>query len=193
MSRKRDKPYHSRHHGPYPLSKRRRPPPLSDDAVEYELPDYSSSKSPATVVVIGLPQDCALLDIKSRFQIYGCISRTTMQHGGAAYVTFRSKESAEAAITASVDPSFGISIDSKRESISFSSISKVRQAAKDLDRDHQSARSPRRRSEASGDSRWRSEFRGWAAAQVQVKVQVVWPNDPVPQWREAVSSKDSPR
>ncbi|PSR85042.1 RNA recognition motif domain protein, partial [Actinidia chinensis var. chinensis] len=23
-------------------------------------------------------------------------------------------------------------------------------------------------------------------------VQVVWPNDPVPQWREAVSSKDSP-
>ncbi|GFZ21583.1 hypothetical protein Acr_29g0007450 [Actinidia rufa] len=25
-----------------------------------------------------------------------------------------------------------------------------------------------------------------------LQVQVVWPNDPVPQWREAVSSKDSP-
>ena len=37
-----------------------------------------------------------------------------MRHGGVAYVTFRSKESAEAAIAASLDPSFGISIDSKR-------------------------------------------------------------------------------
>ena len=119
MSRKRDKTYHSRHHGPYRLSKRRRSPPLSDDAVEYALADYSSSKSPATVVVIGLPQDCALLDIKSRFQIYGWISRTTMRHGGVAYVTFRSKESAEAAIAASVDPSFGIAIDSKRVLSSF--------------------------------------------------------------------------
>ncbi|PSS13545.1 RNA recognition motif domain protein [Actinidia chinensis var. chinensis] len=137
MSRKRDKPYLSRHHAPYPLSKRRRPPPLSDDAVAYDRTDDSSSKSPATVVVMGLPQDCALLDIKSRFQIYGWISRTTMRHGGVAYVTFRSKESAEAAIAASVDPSFGIAIDSKR-------------------------------------------------------VQVMWANDPAPQWREAVSSKDSP-
>ncbi|KAL6969535.1 hypothetical protein U1Q18_029247 [Sarracenia purpurea var. burkii] len=115
MSRKRDKPYLSRH-VPYSLSKRRRPlpSPQSDDAVSDDRKDFSSAKSPATVVVTGLPPDYSLLDMKSRFQIYGCISRTIMPQGGVAYVTFRSKDSADSAIAASLDPSFGITIDSKR-------------------------------------------------------------------------------
>ncbi|XAR53241.1 hypothetical protein NMG60_11021709 [Bertholletia excelsa] len=110
MSRKREKPYFSRH-VPYSLPKRRRP--LPTPAFDQRL-ENSSAKSPATVVVTGLPHDCSLLDIKSRFQIYGSVSRTTMNSNGVAYVTYRSKDDAESAIAASVDPSFGITLDSKR-------------------------------------------------------------------------------
>ena len=52
---------------------------------------------------------------------------------------------------------------------SKSSLSKIRQANRDLDRGYQIVRSPRRRSEASGDSCRRSEVKGWAA-QVRVGI-----------------------
>ncbi|RVW31276.1 Uncharacterized protein CK203_100331 [Vitis vinifera] len=113
MSRKREKPYHSRH-ALSSIAKRRRPSLL-------ELPDSASRDAPATkhsspgaVLVIGLSPECSVLDLKSRFEIYGCISRIRIDRDGVGYITFRSKDSADAAITASQDPSFGITIDSKR-------------------------------------------------------------------------------
>ncbi|XP_052173303.1 uncharacterized protein At1g27050 [Diospyros lotus] len=116
MSRKRDRRDFSRP-GPYRLTKRRRPPPPSPPHAD--LPPTSSSKSPATVVVTGLPPDSSLLDIRSRFQIYGCISRTSIRHTGVAYITFRSKDSAMAAVAASLDPSFGITLHSKPLSVTW--------------------------------------------------------------------------
>ncbi|KAK3022903.1 hypothetical protein RJ639_046447, partial [Escallonia herrerae] len=116
MSRKRDKPWYSRY-APYSQPKRRRPlppPPLSP--AEEDLPEVPPAvKVPtAAVLVTGLSPDCSVLDLKSRFEIYGAISRTRMDPGGAAHVTFRSKESADSAIAASRDPSFGITLNSKR-------------------------------------------------------------------------------
>ncbi|KAK2990791.1 hypothetical protein RJ640_012692, partial [Escallonia rubra] len=123
MSRKRDKPYYSRH-APYSQPKRRRPlppPPLSP--AEEDLPEVPPAvKVPtAAVVVTGLSPDCSVLDLKSRFEIYGAISRTRMDPGGVAHVTFRSKESADSAIAASLDPSFGITLNSKRVEVMWAS------------------------------------------------------------------------
>ncbi|KAL7163984.1 hypothetical protein ACSBR2_039985 [Camellia fascicularis] len=125
MSRKRDKPYSSRH-VPYSLPKRRRPlppphpsSPSASAATSDDCHQKSAAKSPSTVVATGLSPDCSLLDIKSRFQIYGSISRTTIHHGGVAYITFRSKSSAESAIAASLDPSFGITLDSNKVHVTW--------------------------------------------------------------------------
>ncbi|GJQ96105.1 nucleotide-binding alpha-beta plait domain-containing protein [Tanacetum coccineum] len=138
MSRKREResqtPYttnsnnnnFSRH-----FSKRRRPLPPLDDFP----PEIKPSSSSAAVVITGLSSDCSVLDLKSRFEIYGAISRTRMDSGGVAYLTFRMKDSAQSAIDASLDPSFGITLNSN-------------------------------------------------------KVQVMWANDPVPQWREGVKKKE---
>lgn len=117
MSRKREKPYASRH-VLYSLPKRRRPlPPPADD----DLPESPSVKLPTAVVVTGLSQDFSVLDLKSRFEIYGSISRTRMDPTGVAYITFRSNDSAESAIAASLDPSFGITLDSNRVQVMWAS------------------------------------------------------------------------
>ncbi|KAL8137705.1 hypothetical protein V2J09_003706 [Rumex salicifolius] len=117
MSRKREKPCLSRH---LPSSKRRRPlPPLSDDL-------HVPSAPPAAILVIGLPTDCSVLDLKSRFEIYGSISRTRIDPHGVGFVTFRSKSAAESAISAALDPSFGITFDSKRVQVVLASDSKNR-------------------------------------------------------------------
>jgi RNA recognition motif-containing protein len=71
------------------------------------------------VVVVDLPPDCSVLDLKSRFAIYGEISRTRIDRDAIGYITYRSKDSAEAAITASLDSSFGIAINSKKVTILF--------------------------------------------------------------------------
>nr|ADF59042.1 homeobox transcription factor [Jatropha curcas] len=63
---------------------------------------------------MGLSTDCSVLDLKSRFEIYGSISRIRINRDGVGYITYRSKESAEAAIAAALDASFGISINSKK-------------------------------------------------------------------------------
>ncbi|XP_028075729.1 uncharacterized protein At1g27050 isoform X2 [Camellia sinensis] len=122
MSRKRDKPYTSRH-VPYSFLIRRSTsplsPPLLPSATSDDCHQNSAAKSPSTVVAIGLSPNCSLLDIKSRFQIYGSISRTTIHHGGVAYITFRSKSSAESAIAASLDPSFGITLDSNKVQVTW--------------------------------------------------------------------------
>lgn len=66
-------------------------------------------------MVTGIPSDCTVLELKSRLEMYGPISRTRIDAvDGAGYVTFRSADSAEAAIAASLDPAFGVSIRSAK-------------------------------------------------------------------------------
>ncbi|CAL0318284.1 unnamed protein product [Lupinus luteus] len=112
MSHKRDKPYFSRH-APYTAYKRRRPPPEPPLEVEEDKPTMRPAP-PSALVVMGLPQDCSVLDLKSRFEIYGSIGRIRIDRDAVGYITYRNKESADAAIAASVDPSFGITVDSKK-------------------------------------------------------------------------------
>jgi len=107
MSRKRDRHYFYRHDAS--AAKRRRPLP---EPVEEERPTRPAL--PSAVVVMGLPQDCSVLDLKSRFEIYGAISRIRIDRDAVGYITYRSKDSAEAAIAAGVDPSFGITVSSKK-------------------------------------------------------------------------------
>ncbi|CAI9768020.1 unnamed protein product [Fraxinus pennsylvanica] len=110
-SRKRDKPYFSRH-APYSFPKRRRPLPASTDDTVDASSNTASKKEPKTVVVIGLPIECSVLDLKSRFEIYGPISRTRMEPNGVAYITFRSNDAAQSAVDAARDPDFPISLHS---------------------------------------------------------------------------------
>ncbi|XP_061351951.1 ultraviolet-B receptor UVR8-like [Gastrolobium bilobum] len=105
MSRKRDKPYFSRQ-----AAKRRRPlpePPVEDMPTTRPAP-------PSAVVVMGLSLDCSVLDLKSRFEIYGPISRIRIDGDAVGYVTYRNKDSADAAIAAGLDPHFGITVNSKK-------------------------------------------------------------------------------
>ncbi|GAB4839940.1 hypothetical protein Ancab_020650 [Ancistrocladus abbreviatus] len=128
MSRKRDKPYPSRHI-PYSFPKRRRPfPPPTTTPSTDEAPPEKPSPPPA-VVVIGLPTDCSILDLKSRFEIYGPISRIRIDHHALGFITFRTKSAAESAISAALDPSFGITIDSKRVQVIWASNSKHEEAS----------------------------------------------------------------
>ncbi|EPS59726.1 homeobox transcription factor, partial [Genlisea aurea] len=72
----------------------------------------SVSKAPTMVVVIGVPEECSVLDLKSRFEAYGPISRTRMEPGGVAYVNFRSSEAAQSAVAAAQDSSFPVTLHS---------------------------------------------------------------------------------
>ncbi|XP_054809162.1 uncharacterized protein At1g27050 [Prosopis cineraria] len=99
------------------MPKRRRP--LPDPALDPTADDAANKHAtrpapPCAVVVMGLPLDCSVLDLKSRFEIYGPISRIRIDRDGVGYITYRSKESADSAIAAAVDPSFGITVSSKR-------------------------------------------------------------------------------
>ncbi|KAK8643527.1 hypothetical protein V6N13_012819 [Hibiscus sabdariffa] len=113
MSRKRDKPYFSRHPSAS-ISKRRRPLPPHPPPSDNEDKPVAKPKPPPAVVVMGLPPNCSVLDLKSRFEIYGSISRIRINGDAVGYILYRSKDSAEAAIAASLDSSFGITVDSKR-------------------------------------------------------------------------------
>lgn len=113
MSRKRDKPYTSRH-VPSSAAKRRRPhPPPLEEEVVVDKPIPKPAPPPA-LVVMGLVPDCSVLDLKSRFEIYGSISRIRIDRDGVGCIAYRSKDSAEAAIAASLDPSFGITVQSQK-------------------------------------------------------------------------------
>lgn len=106
MSRKRDRSaYFSRHDA----AKRRLPLP---EPAEEETPTMRPAP-PSAVVVMGLPQDCSVLDLKSRFEIYGAISRIRIDRDAVGYITYRTKDSADAAIVAGLDPTFGITVNSK--------------------------------------------------------------------------------
>ncbi|KAF8040542.1 hypothetical protein BT93_B2694 [Corymbia citriodora subsp. variegata] len=115
MSHKRDKPYFSRPAASSfsSISKRRRPLPRPDPSASDDPPAPKPSPPPA-LVVMGLSPNCSVLDLKSRFEIYGPISRIRIDRDDVGYVTYRSKDAAEAAIAASRDPSFGVSLDSEK-------------------------------------------------------------------------------
>jgi RNA recognition motif-containing protein len=105
MSRKRDNSHFSRHD-----FKRRRPLP---EPAEEERPTTRPTP-PSAVIVMGLPLDCSVLDLKSRFEIYGSISRIRIDRDAVGYITYRTKDSADAAIAAGLDPSFGVTVNSKK-------------------------------------------------------------------------------
>ncbi|KAG2702238.1 hypothetical protein I3843_06G074900 [Carya illinoinensis] len=116
-NRKRDKPHLSRHVPTSSLAKRLRPMPHHPRQEEEEdVVDKPIAKpAPAPpLVVMGLPMDCSVLDVKSRFEIYGSISRIRIDGDGSAYVMYRAKDSAQDAYAAAQDPSLGISVDSKK-------------------------------------------------------------------------------
>ena len=115
MSRKRHISNFTLHDRPAPYPKRRPPPPPPSQP--NEVKPSTKPPPPPAVVVMDLPLDCSVLDLKSRFAIYGEISRIRIDRDGNGYITYRSKDSAEAAITASLDATFGIAIDSKKVTI----------------------------------------------------------------------------
>jgi RNA recognition motif-containing protein len=120
MSRKRDRSNFTRYDRPAPYPKRRRPPPPPPPQSQpNDIKPSTKPPPPPAVVVVDLPPDCSVLDLKSRFAIYGEISRTRIDRDAIGYITYRSKDSAEAAITASLDSSFGIAINSKKVTILF--------------------------------------------------------------------------
>ncbi|GAB2280314.1 hypothetical protein Dimus_014955 [Dionaea muscipula] len=135
MRRKRDKPYPSAH-TPYSYPKRRRPPPPPNTTpaeAPHQEPPTTRPTPPPAVVVIGLPTDCSVLDLKSRFEIYGPISRMRIDHDAVGFITFRTKSAAESAVSAALDPSFGITLDSKRVQVIWASESeKGREVNDDL-------------------------------------------------------------
>ncbi|KAG2265485.1 hypothetical protein Bca52824_072564 [Brassica carinata] len=120
MSRKRDKPYTYRH-TPARISKRRRPwaPPPSLETNEIIDKPTAKPPPPPGLLVSGLPANCSVLELKSRFEIYGSISRIRIDEDGVGSVSYRTAESAEAAIAGSREPSFGISIDSKKLEVAW--------------------------------------------------------------------------
>ncbi|WOK97132.1 hypothetical protein Cni_G05840 [Canna indica] len=93
-------------------SKRHRPSLPPPEAAEGEAP--AASSSPSLVMVTGLPYDCTVLELKSHLEVYGPISRTRIDVDCRGFVTFRSNQAAEAAIAASMDPTIGVSIRSKK-------------------------------------------------------------------------------
>ncbi|XP_057810895.1 uncharacterized protein At1g27050 [Salvia miltiorrhiza] len=109
--RKRERPHYSRH-APYSLPKRRRPLPVGADDADASSNSGAAAKAPASVVVIGVPAECSVLDLKSRFEMYGPISRTRMEPDGVAYINFRSNEAAQSAVDAARDSSFPVTLHS---------------------------------------------------------------------------------
>ncbi|KAI3980632.1 hypothetical protein MKX01_025197 [Papaver californicum] len=69
-----------------------------------------TSQNSSMVVVNNLSHDCSVLNLKSRFEIYGSISRIRIDQG-VGYITFRSNDSAEASIIDFLDTELGITID----------------------------------------------------------------------------------
>ncbi|KAJ0982849.1 hypothetical protein J5N97_011104 [Dioscorea zingiberensis] len=95
-----------------PVHKRLRRPP------EIEVPDENEGapkRLPSSLVVVtGLPAGCTVLELKSRMEMYGSVSRIRIDADGSGHVTFRSPTSAEAAVSAALNPGFGILVRSQR-------------------------------------------------------------------------------
>nr|XP_011463114.1 PREDICTED: uncharacterized protein At1g27050 [Fragaria vesca subsp. vesca] len=114
MNRKRDKPYFSNRRAPASAPKRRRPlPPHTEEPELLDKPTFKPPPPPA-LVVLGLPPDSSVLDLKSRFEIYGPISRIRIDRDSIGHVAFRTADAAQAAVDAALDSAFGITLHSKK-------------------------------------------------------------------------------
>jgi len=91
---------------------------------EDEAATFKRSKSNNAMVYVGnLCPETSVYELKCRFERFGSISRAKIvDKSGHAFVTFRSKESAEAAIRAALD-SHGIIIRNKRLLVSWANDS----------------------------------------------------------------------
>ncbi|XP_058109264.1 uncharacterized protein At1g27050 [Magnolia sinica] len=116
--RKRQKPYLSQQN---PLPKRlRRDEIAAPEERGREGKEEKPSKQSSVVIVSGLAPGCSVLELKSRFEMFGAVSRLRIDNSlGFAYVTFRSKDSAQDAISAALDPSSGIIIQSEKVQVSW--------------------------------------------------------------------------
>lgn len=75
--------------------------------------NINKTNASSLVLVGGLPDGCTVLELKSRFEMYGAISRIRID-GSSGFITFRSQDSARAAISASLDSAFGITVRSRK-------------------------------------------------------------------------------
>ena len=115
MNRKRDKPYFSSRRVPASASKRRPPlPPQAEEPEEAELDKPTFKPPPSALVIMGLPPNSSVLDLKSRFEIYGSISRIRIDRDAIGHVAYRTADAAQAAVDAALDSSFGITLHSKK-------------------------------------------------------------------------------
>lgn len=98
-----------------PPPKRTRQAPTNNKQEKEEDNKPAAEKKSSLVVVTGLAPGCTVLDLKSRFEMFGCVSRLRIDPSlGFGYVTFRSNDSAQAAIAAALDPSSGITVGSQK-------------------------------------------------------------------------------
>ncbi|KAH7661937.1 RNA recognition motif domain-containing protein [Dioscorea alata] len=95
------------------LRKRLRRPPATEAPDEND--EGTAKRLPSSLVVVtGLPADCTVLELKSRMEMYGPVSRIRMDADGSGHVTFRSSTAAEAAVSAALNPDFGVLVRSQR-------------------------------------------------------------------------------
>ncbi|GAB2214149.1 hypothetical protein Droror1_Dr00018488 [Drosera rotundifolia] len=111
MGRKRGRPNPYAHLATHP-KRRRFPPPHTTESPD--PPPTTRPPPPPAIIVIGLPQDLSILDLKSRFEIYGPISRIRLDSHSLGFITFRTLAAAEAAVAAAVETECGIMVEEKR-------------------------------------------------------------------------------
>ncbi|KAL5722575.1 hypothetical protein ACHQM5_006082 [Ranunculus cassubicifolius] len=121
MARKRQRPYYTENPSSSISKKPRFKPSIPSfkpETPQIEEETKSTRQITSMVLVNGLCQNCSVLNLKSCLEIYGDISRIRIDNG-IGYVNFRSKEFAEAAIDASLDPDIGISVDDQKVVLSW--------------------------------------------------------------------------
>ncbi|TKY74316.1 hypothetical protein E2542_SST03077 [Spatholobus suberectus] len=95
----------------YSCSSSTQMPPSSTPAEERLM---TKSTSSFVVVVMGLPQDYSVLDLKSRFEIYSAISCICIDCDVICYISYQSKDSIDTTVVTSLHPSFEIIFNSKK-------------------------------------------------------------------------------
>ncbi|CAN6439312.1 unnamed protein product [Victoria cruziana] len=93
-----------------------------DDEKKAQLPNTASAsgRGSAVVIVSDLTAGCTVLELKTRFEMFGSVSRVKIdQTLGLGYITFRLRDSAELAVTTSKNPLYPISIGNKQVHVSW--------------------------------------------------------------------------
>ncbi|XP_031488069.1 uncharacterized protein At1g27050 [Nymphaea colorata] len=93
-----------------------------DDDKKAQLPNTASTsgRDSAVLIVSDLPAGCTVLELKTRFEMFGSVSRVKIEQNlGFGYITFRLRDSAELAIMTSRNPLYPISIGNKQVHVSW--------------------------------------------------------------------------